>query len=169
MSKEFASQSFIGHLGEENYKKLVNFILRYLSEVDIPIKRYSPPFSFLRIVWSAYRGTFVEFRNGMINVSPLGRNASYVYLLIYRSNEFTMPKAYKNGTISKPTTKYTRCVQPLSNDLKRNLDPLAWHIRLAVKSRLTSFLPDGTRRFVYSMLKKKGSTRYISSAIRRIR
>jgi len=60
MSKELASQSFIGHLGEANYKKLVNFILRYLSEVDIPIKR----------------GTFIEFRNGMMNVSPLGRNAS---------------------------------------------------------------------------------------------
>ena len=24
-----------------------------------------------------FRGTFVEFRNGMINVSPIGRNCSY--------------------------------------------------------------------------------------------
>jgi len=31
--------SFIEHVGEEEYKKLVNFILRYLSEVDVPIKR----------------------------------------------------------------------------------------------------------------------------------
>jgi phosphomannomutase len=54
------SNSFIKWLGEEKYKSLVNFILRYLSELDIPIKR----------------GTFVEFRNGMINVSPIGRNAS---------------------------------------------------------------------------------------------
>jgi len=55
-----ASQSFIAHLGEEKYKKLVNFCLRELSEMDLPIKR----------------GTFIEFRNGMINVSPIGRNAS---------------------------------------------------------------------------------------------
>ncbi|MBW0483152.1 hypothetical protein O181_022867 [Austropuccinia psidii MF-1] len=55
-----ATQSFIKHLGEEKYKKLVNFCLREISELDIPIKR----------------GTFVEFRNGMINVSPIGRNAS---------------------------------------------------------------------------------------------
>ncbi|KAF2499451.1 putative phosphomannomutase [Lophium mytilinum] len=55
-----ASQSFIGWLGEEKYKKLVNFLLRYISEIDLPFKR----------------GTFVEFRNGMVNVSPVGRNAT---------------------------------------------------------------------------------------------
>lgn len=54
-------ESFIGYLGEERYKKLVNWILRYLSNVEIPVKR----------------GTFVEFRNGMVNVSPIGRSCSY--------------------------------------------------------------------------------------------
>lgn len=60
LGKELASQSFIGWIGEEKYNKLVKFILRYLSEIDIPVRR----------------GTFIEFRNGMINVSPVGRNAS---------------------------------------------------------------------------------------------
>lgn len=60
LGEELAPASFIGHVGEEPYKKLVNYILRYLSEVDCPVKR----------------GTFVEFRKGMINVSPVGRNAS---------------------------------------------------------------------------------------------
>ncbi|KAH8093296.1 eukaryotic phosphomannomutase [Cristinia sonorae] len=54
------SQSFIKFLGEERYKKLVNFILHYIADLDIPIKR----------------GTFVDFRNGMINVSPIGRNTT---------------------------------------------------------------------------------------------
>ncbi|KAH7335207.1 eukaryotic phosphomannomutase [Rhizoctonia solani] len=58
--KQLASQSFIGWVGEDKYKKLVNFILHYVADIDIPIKR----------------GTFVEFRNGMINVSPIGRNAT---------------------------------------------------------------------------------------------
>ncbi|KAG8833155.1 Phosphomannomutase [Serendipita sp. 399] len=58
--KQLESQSFIKYVGEERYKVLVNFILHYLADIDIPIKR----------------GTFVEFRNGMINVSPIGRNAS---------------------------------------------------------------------------------------------
>jgi phosphomannomutase len=38
--KQLASQSFINHLGEERYKPLVNFILHYLADLDIPIKRY---------------------------------------------------------------------------------------------------------------------------------
>ncbi|KAG8945105.1 Phosphomannomutase [Tulasnella sp. 424] len=67
MGKELPSQSFIKFIGETEYKKLVNFILHYLADIDIPIKR----------------GTFVEFRNGMINVSPIGRNAT-----IQERNEF---------------------------------------------------------------------------------
>ncbi|XP_006462069.1 hypothetical protein AGABI2DRAFT_193377 [Agaricus bisporus var. bisporus H97] len=54
------SESFINFVGEEKYKVLVNFILHYLADMDIPIKR----------------GTFIEFRRGMINVSPIGRNAT---------------------------------------------------------------------------------------------
>ncbi|KAJ3576459.1 hypothetical protein NP233_g415 [Leucocoprinus birnbaumii] len=54
------SESFIHFIGEQRYKTLVNFILHYIADMDIPIKR----------------GTFVEYRRGMINVSPIGRNAS---------------------------------------------------------------------------------------------
>ncbi|OCH93709.1 eukaryotic phosphomannomutase [Obba rivulosa] len=60
LGKALPSQSFIQFIGEERYKVLVNFILHYIADLDIPIKR----------------GTFVEFRNGMINVSPIGRNAT---------------------------------------------------------------------------------------------
>ncbi|KAF5115346.1 hypothetical protein DV454_002382 [Geotrichum candidum] len=58
--KELASQSFINWIGEDKYNKLVVFILRYLANIELPKRR----------------GTFIEFRNGMINVSPIGRNAS---------------------------------------------------------------------------------------------
>ncbi|EJD07509.1 eukaryotic phosphomannomutase [Fomitiporia mediterranea MF3/22] len=60
MGKKLESQSFIKFIGEEKYKTLVSFILHYIADLDIPIKR----------------GTFVEFRNGMVNVSPIGRNAT---------------------------------------------------------------------------------------------
>lgn len=33
------SQSFIKFIGEERYKKLANFILHYIADMDIPIKR----------------------------------------------------------------------------------------------------------------------------------
>jgi phosphomannomutase len=55
-----AVQSLKKHLGEDKLKRLLNFILKYLADVDIPIKR----------------GTFIEFRAGMLNVSPIGRNCS---------------------------------------------------------------------------------------------
>ncbi|EXJ65512.1 phosphomannomutase [Cladophialophora yegresii CBS 114405] len=59
--KEMASHSFIQWLGEEKYQKLAKFVLRYLSELEgLP----------------RMRGTFIEFRNGMVNISPVGRNAS---------------------------------------------------------------------------------------------
>lgn len=53
-------QSFKDHLGDDKLKKLINFILHYIADLDIPIKR----------------GTFIEFRSGMLNVSPIGRNCS---------------------------------------------------------------------------------------------
>lgn len=60
LGETLPSNSFIKQVGEEPYKEFVNFCLRYIADLDVPVKR----------------GTFVEFRNGMINVSPVGRNAS---------------------------------------------------------------------------------------------
>ena len=61
MGKSLASQSFIGWIGEEKYQKLARFCLKYIADIEgLP----------------AMRGTFIEFRNGMINISPVGRNAS---------------------------------------------------------------------------------------------
>lgn len=61
MGQPLTSTSFIAWLGEEKYQRLAKFCLRYISELEgLP----------------AMRGTFIEFRNGMINVSPVGRNAS---------------------------------------------------------------------------------------------
>jgi len=61
LGEPLPGNSFIQWLGEDRYKALANFILHYIADLDIPVKR----------------GTFIEFRNGMINVSPIGRNASH--------------------------------------------------------------------------------------------
>ncbi|PNW73297.1 hypothetical protein CHLRE_14g626900v5 [Chlamydomonas reinhardtii] len=58
--KELAVQSLKTFLGEDKLKEFINFVLHYIADLDIPIKR----------------GTFIEFRNGMLNVSPIGRNCS---------------------------------------------------------------------------------------------
>jgi len=58
--KTFHTESIQQKLGDDKLKKLVQFILGYLSKIDIPIMR----------------GTFIEYRTGMLNVSPIGRNCS---------------------------------------------------------------------------------------------
>jgi phosphomannomutase len=42
MGKALESQSFIKYVGEDRYKRLVNFILHYIADMDVPIKRYIP-------------------------------------------------------------------------------------------------------------------------------
>jgi phosphomannomutase len=56
------TNKIVEYLGEENYKKIVNACLKCIYETDIPMKR----------------GNFIELRNGMINISPIGRSCSQV-------------------------------------------------------------------------------------------
>lgn len=55
-----ATQSLKSHLGDQKLNSLINYILHYIADLDIPQKR----------------GTFIEGRAGMLNVSPIGRNCS---------------------------------------------------------------------------------------------
>lgn len=58
--KEFAKESLLHFVGEEHLQEFINFCLHYVADLKLPQKR----------------GTFIEFRNGMLNVSPIGRNCS---------------------------------------------------------------------------------------------
>lgn len=55
-----AKQSLVDHLGEEKLQKFINFCLYHMSTLQLPVKR----------------GNFIEFRNGLINVCPVGRSCS---------------------------------------------------------------------------------------------
>ena len=50
----------IEKIGEEKYQDLTNEIFGLMAKIRLPVKR----------------GTFIEFRKGMINVSPIGRACS---------------------------------------------------------------------------------------------
>ncbi|VDK49288.1 unnamed protein product [Cylicostephanus goldi] len=58
--EQFPSRTIQDFIGEEKLQKLINFTLRYFSEITLPVKR----------------GNFVEFRKGMLNLSPIGRSCS---------------------------------------------------------------------------------------------
>ncbi|XP_056653414.1 phosphomannomutase 1 isoform X1 [Monodelphis domestica] len=55
-----SKQTIQNHLGEELLQDLINFCLNYMALLKLPKKR----------------GTFIEFRNGMLNVSPIGRSCT---------------------------------------------------------------------------------------------
>uniref|UniRef100_A0A9L0I9B4 Phosphomannomutase n=1 Tax=Equus asinus TaxID=9793 RepID=A0A9L0I9B4_EQUAS len=55
-----SKQTIQNHLGEELLQDLINFCLRYMALLRLPKKR----------------GTFIEFRNGMLNISPIGRSCT---------------------------------------------------------------------------------------------
>ena len=52
--------SIADHIGEAKLQKFINFCLGYMSKLELPVKR----------------GTFIEFRNGLINICPPGRSVS---------------------------------------------------------------------------------------------
>uniref|UniRef100_A0A3B5R2A2 Phosphomannomutase n=1 Tax=Xiphophorus maculatus TaxID=8083 RepID=A0A3B5R2A2_XIPMA len=58
--KLLSKHAIQNHLGEELLQDLINFCLRYMGLIKLPKKR----------------GTFIEFRNGMINISPIGRSCT---------------------------------------------------------------------------------------------
>ena len=58
--KMIGNQSFKAFLGDEKLKEFINFTLHYIVDLDIPVTR----------------GTFIEFKSGILNVSPIGRNCS---------------------------------------------------------------------------------------------
>lgn len=58
--KEVSAQSYLEYVGDTTHQKLVNRIMELMSLVSIPKKR----------------GNFIELRNSMVNVSPIGRSCS---------------------------------------------------------------------------------------------
>ncbi|KAF4518142.1 hypothetical protein B566_EDAN008844 [Ephemera danica] len=57
---EIGRESIQHYMGDKKLQKFINFSLHYMSELVLPVKR----------------GTFIEFRNGLINVCPVGRSCS---------------------------------------------------------------------------------------------
>ncbi|KRX83394.1 Guanine nucleotide-binding protein alpha-12 subunit, partial [Trichinella sp. T6] len=59
-NQQFPTATIQEVIGEEKLQEFINYCLHYLSEVKLPVKR----------------GNFIEFRKGMLNVSPIGRSCS---------------------------------------------------------------------------------------------
>lgn len=53
-----SSDNILNYIDDDVYNRFINFSLKYLGNLDIPKKR----------------GTFIELRKSLINISPIGRN-----------------------------------------------------------------------------------------------
>uniref|UniRef100_A0A0N4ZEZ8 Phosphomannomutase n=1 Tax=Parastrongyloides trichosuri TaxID=131310 RepID=A0A0N4ZEZ8_PARTI len=58
--EQIPRQSLIHFLGDDKYQTFINYVFKLFSEISIPKKR----------------GNFIELRNGMVNISPIGRSCS---------------------------------------------------------------------------------------------
>lgn len=69
-------------IGEKALNEIINFSLKYMSEIDLPFKR----------------GTFFELRTGLANICPMGRNCTYEERLkfIEYDNKHGVLKDFKN-------------------------------------------------------------------------
>ena len=58
--KKIGEYSIKDKVSEKDLNQFISFCLKYIGNLDLEVKR----------------GTFIEFRNGMINISPVGRNCN---------------------------------------------------------------------------------------------
>jgi phosphomannomutase len=59
---EIHRQNFKSLIGEKVYQEFAKTVLQMIGKLDIPVMT----------------GTFIEYRNGMVNISPIGRNATKI-------------------------------------------------------------------------------------------
>ena len=110
------------HLGEENVKRFVNFVLRYIADLDIPIKR----------------GTFIEFRNGMINVSPIGRNCSRDERNAYELFDLSNNVRQKMVEVLRNEFADLKLTYSIGGQISFDVFPEGWD-----KTYCLNYLPDG--------------------------
>jgi len=108
--KLIGSTSFAKHLGEENIKTFINFCLHYIADLDIPIKR----------------GTFIEFRNGMLNVSPIGRNCSKEERNDYEKFDLANKIREKFVTVLREKFAYLNLTYSIGGQISFDVFPQGW-------------------------------------------
>ncbi|NXC15694.1 PMM1 Phosphomannomutase, partial [Corythaeola cristata] len=92
-----SKQAIQDHLGEELLQDLINFCLNYMALLKLPKKR----------------GTFIEFRNGMLNISPIGRSCTpeerIEFSELDKHSPLLLPVPWWE---THPASSHRRCLMP---------------------------------------------------------
>jgi phosphomannomutase len=112
------------YLTEKQITDLINFCLRYISLLDLPCKR----------------GTFIEFRNGMINVSPVGRNCSQEERIAF--NEYDQKYKIRETMVKKLQNRFKnfKLTFSIGGQISIDIFPQGWD-----KTYCLQFLKDFDR------------------------
>ncbi|KAL0481383.1 phosphomannomutase [Acrasis kona] len=116
--ESIGEQSFKDYIGEEALGELIDFALSELSKVKLPKKR----------------GTFIEYRNGMLNICPVGRSCSqeeriefHEYDKVYKVREMLVKKftdrfgSFQTGDGRKVNLKFS-----IGGEISFDVFPVGW-------------------------------------------
>lgn len=106
----FHEKSIVDKLGEELLQSFINFNLHYISELKIPKKR----------------GTFIEFRTGMINLCPVGRNCSYAERLEFYQYDKKYQIREKYVEVLQKKFSHTNLKFSIGGQISIDVFPIGW-------------------------------------------
>ncbi|KAI5190146.1 phosphomannomutase [Nematocida sp. AWRm77] len=106
--QEVSSESYLKHVGEKTHTALVNKLMEVMSKIDLPVKR----------------GNFIETRNSMVNVSPVGRSCSKEE----REAFFQYDKTHKvrEGIVSALKPEFPQLTFSIGGQISIDIFPTGW-------------------------------------------
>ena len=108
----------INYLGYDKFKEFVNFCLKYIADLDIPVKT----------------GTFVELRTGLVNISPIGRNCTQEErdaFVIY-NKEHHILEAFRETLLKNFGEKFGLEIS-IGGQISFDVFPIGWDKRYCLK------------------------------------
>eukprot|EP00004_Rigifila_ramosa_P007012 TRINITY_DN1792_c0_g1_i3.p2 TRINITY_DN1792_c0_g1~~TRINITY_DN1792_c0_g1_i3.p2 ORF type:complete len:220 (-),score=73.01 TRINITY_DN1792_c0_g1_i3:66-725(-) len=105
---QFFEESLAKFLGEARLQEFLNFTLAELAKIELPLKR----------------GNFIEFRKGMINVSPVGRNCSKEERAAYE--KFDLEHGIRAKLIATLSAKFPEFKYSIGGQISFDVFPHGW-------------------------------------------
>lgn len=106
------------YLGYDKLKEFVNFCLKYICELDIPIKT----------------GTFLELRTGILNISPIGRNCTQEErdaFVVYNKEHHILEKFRE--TLVKNFSEKFGLEMSIGGQISFDVYPIGWDKRYCLR------------------------------------
>lgn len=144
--KQFHQTTFSKFVGEYKFTKIINVILEALSHIEIPIKR----------------GQFIEYRNGLLSVSPIGRQCSQEEREMFIEYESTHNVRKSIIEYIKPRLQDYNLMYTIGGKISFEIMPHGWD-----KTYCLQFLKDeGDIIFFGDMTHEYGNDYTLSKAVK---